>query len=101
VLPDLQIVDPLATVASPNMQVSPEGMTRIGESPTEHGIPKLRQVPASQRNWVPAWQLAEPVENVIPAKSHVLEASRSLPGASHAWVVESHSPLAQRYSRPL
>jgi hypothetical protein len=64
------MVEPLATVAPPNMQVSPEGMIRIGESPAAQGMRRLVHSPSSQRNWVPAWQLANPLENEIPANWH-------------------------------
>ncbi len=65
--PERQIVELLATVAPSNMQPCPFGITRIGESPTEQDFPRLAHMPSSQRNCVPAWQLAAPVLNVIPA----------------------------------
>jgi hypothetical protein len=47
------MVEPLATVAPPNMQVEPEGMTWTGESPIVDGARGVFQVPSSQRNCVP------------------------------------------------
>src|SRR5262245_21914177 len=97
------MVEPLATVAPLNMHVSPDGIILIGESPTEHGIRRLDHFPVgSQRNCVPAWQLAEPGANEIPAKSHVrLTTISGAAAGPHAREVESHSPSSQRYSRPL
>jgi hypothetical protein len=94
------MVEPLDTVTSPNMQVSPLGITRIGESPTEQGTPRLVHIPSSQRNCLPAWQLADPVEKVMPAKSQVRELTIA-GSAPQACVVDSHSPSSQRNSRPL
>jgi hypothetical protein len=48
---------------------------------------------------VPFWQLAEPVENDIPANSQGREATKSA-GGLQLCNVDNHSPSSQRYSRP-
>lgn len=98
VRPFRQRVELLATVASLNMHVRPEGTIRIGESPTEQGVPRVRHAPSSQRNCVPAWQLAAPVEYVMPPASHDLETVMDPSG--HGTCIGAHSPSAHRYWRP-
>jgi hypothetical protein len=92
------MVEPLETVALLNMQVRPSGSTRIGESPTVQGTARLLQVPSSQRNCVPAWQLAAPVENEIPPYWQVRDATTRSP--LQLLRVASHSPSSHLYSRP-
>jgi len=94
VVPERQIVELLATVASLNMHVRPEGATLIGESPAAQGTPRPRHSPSSQRNCVPAWQLAAPDENEMPLNWHVLESAICPPG--HATPSGVHSPSAHR-----
>src|SRR5262249_12239334 len=85
-----------------NMQVRPDGMTRMGESPTVHGIPRLVHVPSAQRNCVPAWQLAEPLEYEMPPNWQGADVSRCGAGPStHFMAAEAQSPSSQRYCFPV
>jgi hypothetical protein len=62
-MPDLQIVDCVATVAPLYIQARAAGAARAGTSlPPVHAIARFLHAPSSQPYWVPDWQLAEPVE---------------------------------------
>src|SRR6185503_15780304 len=87
-----------ATVAPSYMQVFPSCAGWTGASPIGHVVPRLRQVPSSQRYWAPAWQLAEPVAYARLPNWHGRAATNGSSG--HERSVRFQSPSMHLYSDP-
>ena len=98
-MPDLQIVDCVATVAPLYMQARPAGATRAGTSlPPMQASARLLHAPSSHLYWVSDWQLAEPGEYLFPFSSQPLPATGRF--SAQAVPHPFHCPSSHRYWVP-
>ncbi len=72
------MVELLPTVAPSNMHELPGSALRMGKSPALHGLPRLLQLPSSQRYCVPAWHVADPLVNGTPPYSQLRPAAATV-----------------------